>query len=150
MTVGTGMVTRPHYSGHNEAILYRTRTEILTDQRVLLDGTTYTFDQIDAVAVVRLRLYLPFQALRILGVIGAVAFAWLTLDSLCELAMISMLLYGLLAVGSGALTVVSTATVPTHAIRLTVGDKRVYMMHDTSASYLERINAAIQHQINRR
>jgi hypothetical protein len=149
MTVGTTTVKQSAYYGHNEVVLYRTRTEILTDKRILLDGVTYTFDQIEAVDVVRLKHHIPFQIMRLIGFIAMFLCIWFTFASFRDSVFISTFIYGAAAVVLGIVTFMSATVIPSHAIRLTVGGKPVYMMYDTGVSYLRQVQEAIQRQMHR-
>ncbi len=151
MTVGTTSAKHhPTFQGHGEVILYRTRTEILTDKRILLDGTNYTFDQIEAVDVVRLKYTIPFQILRLLALIGALACAWMAFGSFRDADFTGMVVPGIIAAVLGALTLISDSMIPSHAIRLKVHGKSVYIMHDNSRGYLKEVQAAIHRQMNQR
>ena len=149
MTTGMTTVNQSPYYGQNEAILYRTRTEILTDKRILLDGTAYAFNEIDAVDVVRLKHYIPFQIARLLGLIGTLILVWYAFGSFRDSALISMLIYGVMAIVLAMSTFLSSAVVPSHAIRLTLSGETVYMMHDVDVSYLNQVNEAILREMRR-
>jgi hypothetical protein len=130
---------------HNhEVVLFRTRTEIVTDKRLLIDGTTYTFDQIEAVHVARLRYFVPFQIARLLALGGMILLGWLALNNLRDQAFLGMSFFGLVAVVLGSFTFFGKMIIPTHALRLQSDGKSVYFMYDNGPVYLREVEQAIQ------
>jgi hypothetical protein len=141
--------TAPGLYGH-EVVLFRTRTEIVTDKRLLIDGTTYAFDQIETVHVARLRYFVPLQFARLLALGGMILLGWMAFNSLRDQAFLGMSFFGLVAAGLGSFAFLSKIVIPTHSLRLQSDGKSIYFMYDNGPNYLRQVEQAIQRAAHQR
>ncbi len=118
----------------SEVILYRTRTDILSDLRFIVNGQTYPLQKIQSARVVAVWYYWPLQALRVLMLAAAVA----VILSLAEVLSLGALPDSLvLRAGIAALLIVmaygATQVIPTYRIRLKMDNHHaisVMLSHD--------------------
>jgi hypothetical protein len=64
-SLGAALNQRAQPTFGNEVILFRTRTEILTDQRIIVRGNTFPLSQITRVYVRPARYYVPYFLARL-------------------------------------------------------------------------------------
>jgi hypothetical protein len=136
MTVGTTVRQTPKKLYAQEVVLFRTHAEILTDQRLIVRGSSVPFETIRVVEVVPLIWFWPLQALRLLAVIAAARL----LLSAPDAALPQIL-------ASGALLAAAFAArwvIPTHALRLRTEDGIVRVLRDGDRAYLRTIERKIR------
>lgn len=117
----------------SEVILYRTRTEILTDQRIITGGMMVPLRTVSTAYVSPTRYFVPLQAARLIALLGAVLVA-LTLVGLVGSALTVFARVGYLVVLAllGAFSVLAPQFMPTHMVVLqtSTGVKRFLYSHD--------------------
>ncbi len=118
----------------SERILFRTRSEFLTDQRVIVDGEIYPLRSVEQVKVARLIYFWPLQATRLL----AALLSWaLILDIFgivaLNLPVDSVIMGGVLVLLLAAFAYVVPGLVPTHVVQFETsrGTVRVFYSSDT-------------------
>jgi hypothetical protein len=128
----------------SEVILYRTRTDILSDLRFIVNGQTYPLSKVQSARVVSAWYYWPLQALR--GLMLAAALA--VVLSLIGVISASLLPDNLLIrVGIAALLAASaygvTQVIPTHRIRFKMDNRSISVMLSHDKEDLKAIAAKI-------
>lgn len=114
----------------SEPILFRTRTVILTDQRLFIDGTMVPLEDITAVRTARPGYFWPLLLGRLLGVGGIVCLLVLFREQITNDAGILMLALPIAAaVLLGALVFWSLREIPTHVVQIETGASRINVMH---------------------
>ncbi|MBI5961270.1 MAG: hypothetical protein HY866_21205 [Chloroflexi bacterium] len=131
----------------SEIILYRTRSDILSDLRFIVDGTTYPLSKIQSARVSMLWYYLPLQLVRLLTLIAAAAilghtFGVVKIDPLPDSMLITLV--GIAGLLTFALPI--SQMIPTHVIRLKLDAGQVKVMSSSDVRHLkevaEKINQA--------
>jgi len=132
----------------SEVILYRTRTEILTDQRIIAGGAMIPLRTVATANVSPTRYFVPLQAARLVALLVAVVLA-LSLAGLVgsTLTTFGRLGYLIVLLFLGAFSVLAPQFMPTHMIVLqtSTGAKRFLYSHDPGHlhSVVDEINGAI-------
>jgi len=128
----------PSYA--TEKILFRTRSEFLTDQRVIVDGEIYPLTVIKRARVVRLFYFWPIQLLRLLALALAVG---LILDIAglvaLHLPVTSVIAGGVLVLLLAGFVYVAPDIVPMYALQLDVPRGKVRFLYSSDAEHLHSI-----------
>ena len=124
----------------DEVVIFRTHSEILTDQRIISAGVTYRLDTIQSARVIRLAHFFPLQIARVLALALAV-FCALGALGLIDNSLVQdpMIVCPLLAVLSGAFAIRARWLIPTHAIRLQTTSGRVDFVRGGDGEYLKLV-----------
>ncbi len=132
----------------SEVILYRTRTEILTDQRIIAHGTMTPLRAISSVRVASTWYYIPLQAGRLVALpVGAVLL--LSLLGLTGPAPGTMtrLAYLCLLLVAGGFVAFAPQIMPTHMIVLHTPAGRVRFLYSHDRGHLQSVVAEINDAI---
>lgn len=124
----------------SEVILYRTRTDILSDYRFIVNGATYPLDKIQSAQVVPVRYYIPLQVSRLLAVLAA-AFLLLSVAGVVGEDLIpgGNALQLVAALIPGGFAALAGQAVPTHAIQLKLDKQQVNVMPSSDKEDLKFI-----------
>jgi hypothetical protein len=102
-----------------ENILYRTRTIILTERRIIARGDNYSLQRITAVRTKRTWYYVPLQVLRLLSVLGIlVGIGLFARHTTSDLSLTDRLLPLLLAALVGLPLFLALRWVPGHVVQV--------------------------------
>lgn len=133
----------------SEPILFRTRTVILTDQRLFIDGTMVPLDKIAAVRPARPRYFLPLLAGRLLALAGILFLllqTWTGWQDDAGLLATALPLGAALVIG--ALLAWTLREIPSHVVRIETDRGWMNVMHvyDSGRAQLvvSKISAAMQ------
>jgi len=152
MTAGAAVnrLARP-VVGH-EAVLFRTHSEILTDQRMIIRGSSYPLLGIDRVYIRPAWHFAPYALLR-LALIGAAALLILSFAGVIQPGHVpgSRALHLIGGVLIGLLVVLATRLVPQYTLWLKTqsGDKQV-VMRSPSVRHLRAWRDEIETAVARR
>ncbi|MCD4686098.1 MAG: DUF6232 family protein [Anaerolineae bacterium] len=133
----------------SEPILFRTRNVILTDQRIFIDGTMVSLEQIDHVRPTRPNYFLPLMVGRLLTLVGIVYMLVQFRAQMADGAGITMLALPLVvAVVLGALLYWSMREIPTHIVQIETGTERINVMHVYDAKRAQLVVRKISDAVN--
>jgi hypothetical protein len=137
LRIMTTQQTPPYAS---EKILFRTRSEFLTDQRVIVDGEIYPLAAIKRARVVRLLYFWPIQFLRLAALALTVALI-LDISGLValHLPVTSVIVGGVLVLLLAGCAYVAPDIVPMYALQLDVPRGKVRFLYSSDADHLHGI-----------
>jgi len=143
------MLTQPQPNS-TEVILYRTRTDILTDRRIIVDGTTYPLGTVVSIKVMPTRFYVPFQGMRLLALVGAIFFGLSLAGPVGSDTVPGSTAVRLIAAAAlFGFAVMSPWVVPTHKLRLRLSEQKVDMMYSSEVDHLRTIAGKINEAASR-
>jgi len=125
-----------------EAVLFRTRNEFVTDQRIIINGNSYPLTDIETVRVAATQFFYVVQLVRLVAgvAIGLLVLRWLGVLPLAivpDNELIHLIETGLLT----ALAFVMPDLVATHTLVLETPTRRARFMPSSDAERLERLAA---------
>jgi hypothetical protein len=147
MTLGTTLDQKAQraqpVAGH-EIVLFRTHSEILTDQRIIVRGNTYPLDQITGAYVRPVWYYVPFVVARLVMVAAAVLLVVSFLEVVGGVVPGARQFHLLGAVLLGFVVAMITWLVPTRALWIkTVSGHKEIVMWGVDAGYLRNVRDKI-------
>jgi hypothetical protein len=133
-----------------EIILYRTRTDILTDRRIIANDTILPLSAISKVHVSPTRFHMPLQVARLLALLAALALASVVAGLTGPAPTLRARLVTLiLMVGAGAFVALAPRYVPTHRITMHTQRGVVHCCHSHDLAHLRDVIAHIDNAITR-
>ena len=150
MNVGTTLNSKVKPVVGHEVILFRTRSEILTDQRIIIRGHIYPLNAIANIQVRFAWYYLPFLLVRVLlipvAILMILSFFHVVGGDIVPGNPNLNLLGGAVL---GILLAIVTWLVPTHDLKVTAatGESDIMMRHH-DAGYLREVKAKIEQAIH--
>ena len=144
------MVTQQTPPSASERILFRTRSEFLTDQRIIVEGEIYPLGSVEQVKVARLIYFWPLQALRLAALLlaGALIFDISGLVAL-NLPVDSVIIGGVLVLMLAALVYMAPGLVPTHVLQFTTSRGRVRLFYSSDTDHLHSIARKVEQAMAR-
>jgi hypothetical protein len=149
MNVGATLNSKVRPVVGHEVVLFRTRSEILTDQRIIIRGNIYPLSVIATIQVRFAWYYLPFLLVRLLllpaAILMILSFLHIVGHDIVPGNPNLNLLGGAVL---GLLLVFVTWLVPTHDLKVTAatGETEI-MMRRHDAGYLREVKAKIEEAI---
>jgi predicted membrane protein len=152
MNVGATLNSKAKPVTGHEVVLFRTRSEILTDQRIIIRGNIFPLSAISEIRVQMAWYYAPFLLVRLLLLPLAILLILSFLHVVGRDVVpgnSNLHLFG--GVVLGLLLIVATWLVPMYTLKVKAktGETET-MMHHHDASYLREVKAKIEDAIRAR